>query len=540
MTGSSCRTAADAVTWARRPFAVLLLGVLLAACSGGGSTTPAEPAGTLHVLAGSELKDLEPLLPGLQAATGVNLKFDYVGTLDGAERIVGGDTSALAWFSSNHYLTLLQGNSNRIVAQDRIMLSPVVLGVKHSAAVRLGWAGRNDLTWKDIAAASKDGTLRFAMSDPSASNSGFSALVGVASAFAGSGDALNSGQIDTAALKDFFTGQKATAGSSGFLADSFVRSQDTLDGLINYESVLIAMNTAGKVRERVDLIYPQDGIITADYPLMLLSKDSATRAKYDKVVAYLRSDKVQQQIMSTTDRRPAVKTVPLGAQFPSQVLVDLTFPGSLQVVNNLITTYLDQIRPPSTTTYVIDLSGSMQGDRLAGVKTALSNLTGLDTSVTGTFARFRRREHITIITFSSQVKEVKEFDINDVSPQSQDFIRIRSFVDSMQAGGGTGIFDAVAEAYRLSAAKKAKEPNRFYSVVLMTDGENNAGRDANGFVTYFNALPEDARNIKAFTVLFGEASPTDLKRIADLSGGQVFDSRKTPLATVFKQIRGYQ
>jgi Ca-activated chloride channel family protein len=519
----------------------LMMAVLLlaAGCDVGGTTPAPEPPGTMHILAGSELKDLEPLLPQVQSATGVNLKFDYVGTLDGAQQIVSGDTHPLAWFSSNRYLTLLQGSKNRILAQQAIMLSPVVMGVKHSAAQRLGWAGKSDLTWRDIAAASKAGTLRFAMTDPSSSNSGFSALAGVASAFAGSGAALDSGQIDSAALKDFFTGQKLTAGSSGFLADSFVRSQDDLDGLINYESVLLSLNAGGKLHEQLDLLYPKEGIVTADYPLMLLGSDSGARAKYDKVVAYLRSDKVQRQIMSSTARRPSVTTVPLDSRFPKTVLVELAFPGSLSVVNNLITAYLDQIRPPSTTTYVLDLSGSMQGERLDGLKRALDNLTGLDTSVTGSFARFRSREHITIVTFSSQVEAVQEFDINDVSPQSQDFIKLRAYVDGLQSGGATAIYDAMYQAFQLTGKKKAADPNRFYSVVLMTDGENNQGRDGNQFLGDFHKLPEDTQKIKAFTVLLGEANPDQLKQLADLTGGQVFDARNAPLSRIFKQVRGY-
>src|ERR1700682_3714589 len=521
------------------PAAGMLGAALLAACDVGvGGGTASEPPGTLHVLAGSELKDLEPILPALRNATGVNLKFDYVGTLDGAERIVGGDSAPLAWFSSNRYLTLLQGNKNHVVAQSKIMLSPVVMGVKHSAAQRLV-AGKTDLTWKDIAAASKSGGLRFAMTDPASSNSGFSALVGVASAFAGSGSALDSGQITPPALKDFFTGQKLTAGSSGVLADSFVRSQNDFDALINYESVLLSLNSGGKLREQLDLLYPSEGIVTADYPLMLLKSDSDTRTKYDKVVSYLRSSKVQQQIMSSTSRRPAVPSVQLDARFPKQVLVELAFPGSLDVVNNLITAYLDQIRPPSSTTYVLDLSGSMQGDRLNSLKRALDNLTGLETSVTGSFARFRRREHITIVTFSGTVQDVREFDINDVSPQSQDFVKLRAYIDGLQAGGSTAMYDAMYRAYQVAAQRKGADPNRFYSIVLMTDGENNSGRDGNQFIQDFHRLPEDAQKIKAFTVLLGEANPDQLKQLADLTGGQVFDSRKTPLSLVFKQIRGY-
>ena len=79
-----------------------LLAALLAglACSAG---PPTSSATTLTVLAGSELKDLEPLLPDLEKATGYHLSLNYVGSLDGAERIVNGDRSQLAWFSSGKY-----------------------------------------------------------------------------------------------------------------------------------------------------------------------------------------------------------------------------------------------------------------------------------------------------------------------------------------------------------------------------------------------------------------------------------------------------
>src|SRR5262249_56635724 len=68
------------------------------------------PPGTLRVLAGSELKDVEPLLGDLRTATGVPLKLDYTGTLDGAERLTNGQRYDLAWFSSARYLTLLTRN----------------------------------------------------------------------------------------------------------------------------------------------------------------------------------------------------------------------------------------------------------------------------------------------------------------------------------------------------------------------------------------------------------------------------------------------
>ena len=521
----------------RRTLAVFLAGlagiVWLAACDSG-STGPPE----LHVLAGSELKDLEPLLPDLQKATGINLKFDYIGTIDGAQAISTGDSHPLAWFSSNRYLALLPNSAKKILAQQRIMLSPVVLGVKASTARRFGWENNPNVTWKDVANKASAGQFNFAMTDPSASNSGFSALVGVASAFAGTGNALTANDIKVPALKALFSGQRLTAGSSGFLADAYVKDQDSLDGLVNYESVLLGLNTGGKLKESLDLIYPKEGIVTADYPLMLL--DANHRSDYDKLVAFFRQPDIQTRIMTQTHRRPSIPEVQPDSQFPTQVLLEVPFPATLDVVNQLIEVYLNQVRLPSHTYFVLDVSGSMDGSRLDGVKKTFANLTGADQTITGQFARFRAREDITIVTFSSTVQSTKTFTINDPTPGSADLKAVLDFVNSLQAGGGTAIYDALTTAFTLAGQDKAADPNRFYSVVLMTDGENNAGADANQFKNWYHSASPQVQSIKCFAVIFGEANPAALKDVATLTGGTTFDARNASLPSVFKQIRGYQ
>ncbi|HSS62349.1 MAG TPA: substrate-binding domain-containing protein [Candidatus Limnocylindrales bacterium] len=510
---------------------------LVSACS---SSQPAtDTAHTLTVLAGSELKDLVPLLPDIQKSTGYQLSLKYTGSLDGAQAIAdGSDHSDMAWFSTGNYLTLLEGKSGRIIAQQPIMLSPVVMGVKHSVAQSLGWSGSTAVTWADIATAARSGKFHFGMTNPAASNSGFVALVGVASAFAGGGSALDSGSINVAKLKDFFSGQVLTAGSSGFLADSYVRQQDRLDGMVNYESVLLEYNASGKLHEPLDLVYPKDGIITANYPLMLLN--SAKKDAFTKVVAYLTTAGIQRRIMTTTDRRPSIPDVPLDPHFGTQLLVELPFPSSLNVVNSLIFAYLDQIRPPAHTFFVLDISGSMDGDRLNSVKKTFDNLTGADQTITGQFARLRAREEITIIPFNGKVVDDRTFTINDVSANSPDLASVRKYVDGLQANDGTAIYDSLIRAYRDAAAAKAAEPDRFYSVVLMTDGENNTGNDANGFQRFYNSQPDAVKAIPTFAIIFGEASPQDLTNLANLTGGQSFDSRNVSLPSVFKVIRGYQ
>jgi Ca-activated chloride channel family protein len=174
------------------------------------------------------------------------------------------------------------------------------------------------------------------------------------------------------------------------------------------------------------------------------------------------------------------------------------------------------------------------------VKKTFDNLTGADQTITGRFARLRAREEITIIPFNGSVTDDRTFTINDVSTSSPDLAAVRRYVDGLQANDGTAIYDALIRAYRDASAATNVEPGRFYSIVLMTDGESNTGNDAGGFTRFYDNLPTSVKAIPIFPIIFGEASPQQLTDIANLTGGQVFDSRNASLSSVFKVIRGYQ
>lgn len=219
---------------------------------------------------------------------------------------------------------MLRNAGNRIVVQEEIMLSPVVLGVKESKAHAWGWIDNPNVTWRDIMNKANEGELRFAMSNPAASNSGFSALVGVASALTDTTETVEADEIDNESLGAFFRGQALIAGSSGWLAEAYVQDQDRLDGMINYESILLALNAGQELREKLYLVYPQEGVIIADYPLMLVN--AGKHEQYTKLVAYLRSPDFQKAMMEQTLRRPVLPEVMLSSAFPTHVLVELPFP----------------------------------------------------------------------------------------------------------------------------------------------------------------------------------------------------------------------
>jgi Ca-activated chloride channel family protein len=222
------------------------------------------------------------------------------------------------------------------------------------------------------------------------------------------------------------------------------------------------------------------------------------------------------------------------------VLVELPFPASLKVVDHLLLAYLNRIRRPAHTIYVLDVSGSMQGDRIESLKQTLANLTGADTSLTGRFTSFRARERITIITFAGQVVDERDFTVEGAGPGAPGRAAIRNYVAGLQLHDGTAVYSAMRRAYQRAEADAEADKDSFTSIVLMTDGENNQGISAEDFLASLAAVPEPARSVKTFAVQFGEANPAELRRIVQSTNGAMFDANDSSLAAAFKEIRGYQ
>lgn len=488
---------------------------------------PGSPV-TLRVLAGSELQDMEPILAEVAERTGVTLDVEYTGTLTGTERILAGEDVDLAWFSHAKYLELEAAGTGRVVASTPIMLSPVTIGVRRAAAERLGWGG-GVVSWADVASASAEGRLRFAMANPSASNSGLTALVAVASAEADTGAAITADDVAGIDLRGAFKGQALTAGSSGWLADAFSAEGDDLDAMINYESILAA-------DDDLTILYPSEGVVTADYPLVLL--DPAEEEAYDRVVAALLDPAVQAEITDRTLRRPVVPGVARAASIPAIEPNEVAFPATVAAVDALLFAYLDEDRAPPHTIYVLDTSGSMAGQPLEELKTALTQLTGVDGSLAGRFTRFRQRERVTLLPFSTEVGTPATFEIDDVSEGSAVLAEIRNYAAGLAAGGDTNLYGALDVAYRLAGEARAADPDRFYTVVLLSDGSATVGPDLATLQAGRLASPE-AAGVRTFPVLFGQADGPAMEQVAGATGGLVFDSGGD-LTTVFKTIRGWQ
>lgn len=83
-----------------------------------------------------------------------------------------------------------------------------------------------------------------------------------------------------------------------------------------------------------------------------------------------------------------------------------------------------------------------------------------------------------------------------------------------------------------------EDPGRAVSIVLMTDGENNAGLDRAGFVSRYRSRPADVRAVHTYPVHFGDADAAELRQVAAVTGGRMVDARAQSLSAAFKEIRG--
>jgi Ca-activated chloride channel homolog len=311
-----------------------------------------------------------------------------------------------------------------------------------------------------------------------------------------------------------------------------------VDGLVNYESVLLSLNDGGELPEPLTLVYPSDGVITADYPLSLLdTAPDAARDAYERLVGYLLTPEVQTEIMDTTHRRPVADGVEPDARFGPASLVELPFPARLDVVDGLIDTWFDRLRRPVRTVYVLDVSGSMEGERIAGLRSALSGLTGADDTLIGRSQQFHSREEITLLPFDATPHAPQAFALPENAGDA-DLGAVRAAVEGLATGGDTAVYDSLLRAY--DVLDQARGGDFATSIVLMTDGESNTGAGYTDFADRHAQLPEALRTVPVFTVLFGEANVDEMEQVARLTGGRSFDARSGALEQAFREIRGYQ
>lgn len=508
------------------------------------------PAISLSILSGSENQALEPLIQDWARDEGVMVSVTYLGSVDISRELQSGQSSAYDAVWPAHSLWIELGDTEKTVAHaTSILRSPVVLGVRKSIAQRLGWVGRKDLTIQDIRDAAASNAFQLSMTSATQSNSGASAYLGFLYAFAGNPDMLTAPMLDDPALQDKMRDLLAqvdrSSGSSGWLKDAFLAKPDSFDAMFNYESVVIETNQGliAQGKEPLYIVYPANGLAVADSPLGLIDKgDAAKETAFLELQAYLLTPETQNKLsalgrragligLDATSADPAVWNPDWGIDLARDI-APIPTPAS-DVIAKALSLYQTELRKPSLTVWVLDVSGSMEGEPLAQLKEAMRLV--LDPKAAAVNLLQPSSRDITIILpFNNYF-----LDPTIVTGGSEaDLAAALSRVESLAAGGGTDVYIAISRALDLIEpyATDGTLGDYLPAIVAMTDGASDTvNRDQMlrdlGATAWAGKIP-------IHSIAFGDADEDQLKALSEATVGRLFTAGDD-IAKALRSAKGY-
>ena len=494
---------------------------------------------TLNILSGSENEVLEPILEEFEKENNIKINMTYEGSVDIMQKLQKGATEYDAVFPANSIWISMGDTKFKVKHQTSITTTPVVFGIKKSVAEKLGFVG-TDVTTKDILEKIKNKELTFMMTSATQSNSGATAYLGFIYALLNNPEVITIEDLDNETLKSDLTtilsGVNRSSGSSDWLKDLFLQSD--YDAMVNYESIIIDTNKEliAQGKEPLYVIYPKDGLGIADSPLGYIDNgNSETEEAFLKLQDYLTSDEVKPKLLEL-GRRTAFainfennNTEVFNPDWgidTKKVLNVMKMP-SAEVIQKALNMYQTELRKPSLTVYCLDYSGSMYGDGVESLRSAMDML--LDQQKASTYMLQASQKDVTIvIPFDDSVIDVWKAEGNDYNT----LLNLQNEIDGLDPQGGTNIYAPLLKA--MDEITQYNVEDYTTSIILMTDGRSNVER-LNQVIDKWNSTGLD---VPIFSITFGDSDDSELKELADFSRARVFDG-KNDLEKAFKQAKGY-
>jgi Ca-activated chloride channel homolog len=300
-----------------------------------------------------------------------------------------------------------------------------------------------------------------------------------------------------------------------------------------YESSVIAANSAlppGQPRYRA--VYPK-ATFSSNMRLMVPNTpwvNADEKAAAEQVIKYFQGNEAQ-ILLTQLGLRPGTPGVPLGPKFSPEFGVmpqpqyDSYRPPQPAVVTAMLKSWQEVAKKPSLVVIVVDSSGSMSGNKLPSVQQTLQTYIN----------SLGPKEQLALIDFDSQIRSPV---LADGTPQGKD--RGLQFVSSLQANGGTALYDAVLEGRNW--LQKNLRSNAINAVLVLTDGEDSGSRTTLaqlGTELKKSGFSTDQR-IGFFTIGYGkegEFNPEVLKQIATLNGGYYSKGAPETIAQVMANLQ---
>ncbi len=454
---------------------------------------------------------------------------------------------------------------------ERVMITPLVLGMPRPMAEALGWP-EAEIGWADILALAQDpegwgafghpewGDFRLGKTNPNFSTSGLSATAATYYAATGKTAGLSIDDLSDPDVLEFVRGVEAATVHYGdttltFLDNMYRADQEgrglTYASAVAVEEVsIIAYNrgdpadtgTPGPV-PRVPLVavYPSEGTLYSDNPAYILDAPWVTDAARQAAAAFrdfVIAPENQQRVLEF-GFRPGNPAVPVGDPINSDNGLNASKPDVELAVPEpeVLTALLDSWEENRKTARIImllDVSGSMAdltstGDtKLDLAKQAV--LSGLDS--------FKPEDEIGLWIFSTNLDGDNDYqELIPPAPLGDIRQEFEDTVSGLIADGGTGLYDSTRAA--VEAVREGFDTTKINAVLLLTDGmcdDDPPGCELDPLVTFLSSNERDV--VRVFPVAYGEDADVDeLGAIATASRARLYQATNPlTIEQVFQQV----
>ncbi len=394
------------------------------------------------------------------------------------------------------------------------------------AANPQGWAAYGHPEW---------GKFRWGHAHPDA-NSGFLAVISEIYAVLGKTEGITPADLKKPEVVSFlrqFEGAVEHYGLSNSWIDKLMHARGPayLSASVQYENTIIQTNAKHQNKPfKLTAIYPKEGSFRTQHPAAIIQESWMTpdkEAACRRFIDFLVSPESQRKAMEM-GLRPILNDIKMGSPFDAhhgvkpQLTDSKTFKVPSEKVLKRIRDLWEEVKTPATIILVLDRSGSMEGEPMenakAGAAEFIRNMKPRDQLMLSVFG-----DDVSVLSGVCAIRECGE--------------TVVKRLNGVFAIGRTALYDALAQMYQQLRDLKQQDPNRRYSLLLLSDGKDTISKIKRH--DFLDQLPtgEDYDAPKIYAIAYGDKADRDLlAEIANRTNARLFTSSPEEIRRTYKEL----
>ncbi|WP_158645517.1 substrate-binding domain-containing protein [Stackebrandtia albiflava] len=450
------------------------------------------------------------------------------------------------------------GETGALMVPDQtpyLATSPTVIAMPVPMAEAMGWSadggGDLELTWTRLLELAEDGDwsdfgneewggITLGLSSPRDSTAGMHALLSLTDVD-GNGDVVDEELANVIRLKQALS--QNPVDTDTLLREMAEVQEDDLNGYVSafpaLERDVWRFNNYMKTGTKLAAVYPSDGSLDADHPIVVLENVEWTDQVYQEIgrqfTEYITGEAGEAELLGEGfrdgTRRTGGETLNDTEGLTPQIEESQRGPVQPSAVSNALAAW-QALNRPANVLLALDTSESMgatvsyKGEELARLEVVRRELIdALD--LFGSQANIGLWDYSTAVPYSGENDYTPLVNVGEFDDAQKALIT--DSLQQMSPGGGSALFDTAAAAYEALQNDFNEEPGAANLVVIISDGGN---EDDNGGLTLadFEARIDElsqresrTKQVSIVTIGFGgEVDEEALRGVAEASRGLFF------------------